>query len=145
MGTELRWISASGVPVFDGQGQFSGYRGSAIEVTERKRQEAALRDALQQAEAAHRVQSTLLATINRDLRTPMTNVVGLTALLLDDASANGSHHASALGADQREALAIVQDSVQAMLEVVNRLVDGAAGSADPSDGPSAALTSRTGS
>lgn len=145
VGSELRWISASGVPVFDDQGQFSGYRGSAIEVTERKRQEAALRDALQQAEAAHRVQSTLLATINRDLRTPMTNVVGLTALLLDDASADGSHHASALGADQREALAIVQDSVQAMLKVVDRLVDGAAGSADPGDGPRAALTSRTGS
>ncbi len=132
VGTELRWISASGVPVFDSKGQFTGYRGSAIEVTERKRQEEALREALQQAEAAHRAQSALLATINRDLRTPMTNIVGLTALLLEDAPATGMNH------EQREALAVVQDSVQAMLAVVNRLVDT---SGNRSDG----LISRTGS
>ena len=44
------WVSASGVPVFDGQGIFAGYRGAASKVTQRKEQEAAARDAREGAE-----------------------------------------------------------------------------------------------
>jgi diguanylate cyclase (GGDEF)-like protein/PAS domain S-box-containing protein len=39
---EPRYISASGVPVFDAKGRFRGYRGVATEITARKHAEAAL-------------------------------------------------------------------------------------------------------
>jgi diguanylate cyclase (GGDEF)-like protein/PAS domain S-box-containing protein len=38
-----RYVSASGVPVYDGEGRFRGYRGVATEVTERRRAEEDLR------------------------------------------------------------------------------------------------------
>lgn len=41
-----RWFSASGVPVFDDQGAFQGFRGSARDVTEQRRAERALQDAV---------------------------------------------------------------------------------------------------
>ncbi len=35
----LRWISVSGMPIFDVEGQFSGYRGVGTDITEQKRHE----------------------------------------------------------------------------------------------------------
>jgi PAS domain S-box-containing protein len=46
-----RYVSVSGLPVFDGTGRFVGYRGVGRHITERKRAEEALRAA--QAELAH--------------------------------------------------------------------------------------------
>jgi PAS domain S-box-containing protein len=43
LGGEKRYISISGLPVFDGQGNFAGYRGVAKRISERKRAENALR------------------------------------------------------------------------------------------------------
>jgi PAS domain S-box-containing protein len=37
---ELRWFSTSGEPAFDGQGQFTGYRGTMRDITLRKQAEA---------------------------------------------------------------------------------------------------------
>jgi PAS domain S-box-containing protein len=42
-GGEKRYVSVSGLPVFDDQGNFVGYRGVAQRITERKRAEAALK------------------------------------------------------------------------------------------------------
>jgi diguanylate cyclase (GGDEF)-like protein len=39
-----RWLEASGVPVFAEDGAFLGYRGTSRDVTERKRQEARIRE-----------------------------------------------------------------------------------------------------
>ncbi len=42
---ERRWISVSGMPVYDRDGTFCGYRGIGRDISERKRSESALRDA----------------------------------------------------------------------------------------------------
>jgi PAS domain S-box-containing protein len=48
-----RWVKTSGVPVFDeGSGLFRGYRGMAIDVTQAKAQEEALRRSEEEARAA---------------------------------------------------------------------------------------------
>ena len=109
-----------------------GYRGCNTVITERKQQEEALRIALQQAESAIQAKRSLLAAINRDLRTPMTNIVGLTALMTD----------GELSQEQRHHLEIVQQSVHAMLAVVTQLVQPAVDAVGPAGAP---LTSRTGS
>jgi formate hydrogenlyase transcriptional activator len=43
---EYRWILDNGVPRFDGQGNFAGYIGSCVDVTERKQREEELQAAL---------------------------------------------------------------------------------------------------
>ena len=42
-GIEDRWLSSSGIPIFDGDGEFSGYRGVGSDVSKRMRTEDALR------------------------------------------------------------------------------------------------------
>lgn len=41
-GVPIEWISASGKPIFDADGRFKGYRGTAKNITDRKRAEEAL-------------------------------------------------------------------------------------------------------
>lgn len=41
---ELIWVSASGLPIFDSEGRFRGYRGIGSNITARKRAEGALRE-----------------------------------------------------------------------------------------------------
>ncbi|OAB60020.1 hypothetical protein AY600_15405 [Phormidium willei BDU 130791] len=43
---EVAWIAATGIPRFDDQGQLIGYRGAGMNISERKRAEEALKQAL---------------------------------------------------------------------------------------------------
>jgi PAS domain S-box-containing protein len=45
------WVSVSGVPIFDGQGEFVGYWGVGRDITQRKRAEQALQDSQNQYQA----------------------------------------------------------------------------------------------
>ncbi|MBT4934648.1 MAG: PAS domain S-box protein [Rhodospirillaceae bacterium] len=59
-----RQISVSGVPVFDDDGTFCGYRGTGTDISERVRVE----DALRESEERHR---NFAADVARELRTPL--------------------------------------------------------------------------
>ena len=48
---EIVWLSTSGVPVFDAQGDFWGYRGANIDITERRKSQEALEIANTQLKA----------------------------------------------------------------------------------------------
>ena len=50
-----RYVSVSGLPVFDNSGHFLGYRGVGRHITERKRAESELRDSQRKLEAAQRI------------------------------------------------------------------------------------------
>ena len=79
---DVRWISVSGLPHLDSAGQFAGYRGTGTIVTERKRVEAALRLAMQMAQAANVAKSRFLATMSHEIRTPMNGILGMAQMLL---------------------------------------------------------------
>jgi PAS domain S-box-containing protein len=80
---ELNYISVSGVPLFDDQGRFIGYRGVGRRITERKLAEQQLREAKEAAEAGNRAKSEFLATVSHELRTPLHAISAFTEIALD--------------------------------------------------------------
>ena len=107
------WISLSGKPMFDEVGHFLGYRGCTINIDERKRREAALEQARHDAQEANRAKSMFFATMSHEIRTPMNGIVGMTALALE----------ADLPGQPREYLNVVQQSSQALLAIINDILD----------------------
>ena len=72
-----RYISVSGLPVFDKAGRFIGYRGVARHITERKRAEEALRDMQVQLAHANRVATMgqLTSSIAHEVNQPIAAAV----------------------------------------------------------------------
>jgi len=77
---EYRWILDQGVPRFNVNGSFTGYVGSAIDVTERKFAEVALSKVNQKLVQAHEKERTRLA---RELHDDICQRIALLAVRLD--------------------------------------------------------------
>jgi PAS domain S-box-containing protein len=83
-----RWMIDTGTPCFDGDGTFTGYIGSCLDITDRKTVEAeraalldAERQARAEAEAANQAKASFLTTMSHELRTPLNAILGYTELL----------------------------------------------------------------
>jgi PAS domain S-box-containing protein len=110
---EWRDFSVRGVPLVESDGRVRGWIGTGSDVTERKRAEAALVAAKQEAEAAARAKSEFLANMSHEIRTPMNAVIGMTGLLID----------TKLAPDQREFVETIRTSGESLLAIINDILD----------------------
>ena len=111
---EYRWVLDHGTPRFGPGGEFSGYIGSCIDVTDRKLAEQKVAQARDQALAASRAKDDFLAALSHELRTPLNPVL----LLASDAAENES-----LPAPVRQDFATISKHVALEARLIDDLLD----------------------
>ncbi len=132
---EPRWISIEARPVHDEKGIVVQYVGIQSDITQRKENEANLRDAnealyaslmdrnriadelaiaKEAAEEANRIKSDFLANMSHEIRTPMTAILGYADLLLESGNVDqeGAGH-----------IEIIRRNGQHLLELINDILD----------------------
>jgi len=109
----FRWHLGSVLAHRDDSGRITKWFGSCIDIDDQKRVQEALSEAKEAAESANRAKDEFLANVSHEIRTPMNAILGMTELALD----------TPLTGEQREYLAIVKSSAEALLKVINDLLD----------------------
>jgi PAS domain S-box-containing protein len=106
--------SVSGFRAPDGSP--AGLVGVIVDITPMKETQAALRVAMEVAEAADQIKSAFLATMSHELRTPLNSIIGFTGILLQEL-------AGPLNAEQGKQLGMVRDSARHLLALINDVLD----------------------
>ena len=101
-------LEIRGAPVPGG-----GFVTVYTDVSARREEARRLNAAREHAESAARAKSEFLATMSHEVRTPMNGVLGLADLLLD----------TELSPEQRDYVETIQRSGQALLEILNDILD----------------------
>ncbi|PWB50701.1 MAG: hypothetical protein C3F06_11575 [Candidatus Methanoperedenaceae archaeon] len=129
-----RWITTRSETKRDTMGQIIGLRGTAQDISERKRVEeelikyrdhleelvrertAELAEARDRAESADRLKSTFLATMSHELRTPLNSIIGFSGIMLQGL-------AGPLNDEQTKQMGMVKNSADHLLSLINDVLD----------------------
>ena len=107
------WLDTQIVPLKTKSGLVTAVMGVSRDITTLKQSEEILRKAKEAAEAATRAKSEFLANMSHEIRTPMNAVIGMTGLLLDED----------LTTNQKECLETIRRSGDALLSIINNILD----------------------
>lgn len=104
-------LAYAGLPLPDGATLLT-----YLDITDSKRVENALIDRNEALVAADRLKSAFISHVSYELRTPLTNIIGFTQLL-------ASQRTGELNGRQQEYLGDIQTSSDALLAIVNDILD----------------------
>jgi PAS domain S-box-containing protein len=122
-----RYYETRYAPLRDEDGLATGAIAVSDDITDRRQAEQELRELnvrlaeahgsamelAEKAEASARAKSEFIANTSHEIRTPMNGVMGMTSLLLD------TH----LSSEQREYVETIRDSADALLTVIDEILD----------------------
>jgi len=112
-------VSLAVTAITNDQGDITGYLGVAVDISELKYAMAELKSTHKQlldaANETSRMKSQFLANMSHEIRTPMNGVLGMAELLGD----------TDLTDTQREYIGIIQQSGNALLAIINDILDSA--------------------
>lgn len=104
-------------PVFDTDGELTGIGGIETDVTDRKRSEESLVEALEQADLASRAKSEFLANVSHELRTPLNAIIGFSEVVKDEMMGR-------LGNERyRDYIRDIHSSGEHLLSLINDILD----------------------
>jgi PAS domain S-box-containing protein len=100
-------------PLLDPEGRCYAICGIATDITERARNEKAIKAAKEEADRANRAKSEFLSRMSHELRTPMNAILGFAQLLELDT----------LDADQHESVRHIIRGGRHLLDLINEVLD----------------------
>ncbi len=116
-----RWILVNGLPLYDPAGEFTGYIGSGVDITERKVAEderdqllASERAARSEAEHANRMKDEFLSGLSHELRTPLNAILGWADLLAMGKLNND---------DMKQGIEVIQRNSRIQAQLIEDLLD----------------------
>ncbi|MFC1751111.1 DAHL domain-containing protein [Pseudomonadota bacterium] len=107
------WVKSTIVPFLDKNGKPFQYVSIRTNITARKKMEADLNRAKNEAEVTNKMKSEFLANMSHEIRTPMNAITGLTHLALE----------TDLDDKQKDYLTKISDSANSLLGIINDILD----------------------
>ncbi len=110
---DLYWVAVTIVPYLDGKGIPESYISIATDITLQKQAKYELIEAKNMAEAAVLAKNEFLASMSYEIRTPISDVIGMLSLMLE----------SPMSDEQRHRADIAQSSANTLLTVIDNITD----------------------
>lgn len=111
-GTQVIYLSNK-VPLRNKQNEIVGMVGISVDITDRKKVEKELQDAITLAETANNAKSEFLRNMEHQLRTPFSGIYSLVQILAEEET----NH------EKKELLEITYNSAKEFLDLLNDIID----------------------
>ncbi len=109
----VRWVTSTSKIFSDRSGRPTRLLGVLKDVTEQKRDAAAMADARDQAETANRAKTEFLANMSHEIRTPLNGILGVAGALA----------ATRLSRPQQEMVGLIETSAVALERLLSDVLD----------------------